>query len=104
MTPSRSDTAIEPVAGRIRGPAVAPPGAGGMIVQPVFLVGSERSGTTLTRLMLDHHPQIAFFFEFEYAVDWMPDSGGWPDLDAYFNSLEMDRTFQMAELTIDRSL
>ena len=36
---------------------------------PVFLVGSERSGTTLLRLMLDHHPEIAFDKEFDYMVD-----------------------------------
>jgi Sulfotransferase family len=45
-----------------------------MIKKPVFLVGSERSGTTLFRLMLDHHPQIACFFEFEYAVSRMPET------------------------------
>lgn len=48
------------------------------IESPVFLVGSERSGTTLFRLMLDHHPQIAFFFEFEYAVAMMSPTGSSP--------------------------
>jgi len=33
-----------------------------MIASPIFLVGSERSGTTLLRLMLDHQPRIAWFY------------------------------------------
>lgn len=48
------------------------------ISKPVFLVGAERSGTTVLRLMLDHHPQIAFNNEFEYAVDLVSDEGKWP--------------------------
>ncbi|MGL5077751.1 MAG: sulfotransferase, partial [Waterburya sp.] len=39
-----------------------------LIKQPIFLVGAERSGTTLLRLMLDNHPQLAWCYEFEYAV------------------------------------
>jgi len=35
---------------------------------PQFLVGSERSGTTLLRRMLDHHPQIAFEKEVDFVV------------------------------------
>ena len=35
---------------------------------PVFLIGSERSGTTLLRLMLDHHPNIAFNLESDFLV------------------------------------
>jgi hypothetical protein len=104
MIPSRGSTSIESAGGRIPGPTEAPPDPGGLLSRPIFLVGSERSGTTLTRLMLDHHPQIAFFFEFEYAVDWMPASGGWPDLGAYYAALETDRIFQEAELVIDHSL
>ena len=60
---------------------------------PGFLVGCVRSGTTMLRLMLDHHPEIAFSSEFEYAVDLVPDEG-WPELDAYYEFLETDRIFQ----------
>ena len=75
-----------------------------LITQPIFLVGSERSGTTLLRLMLDHHPQIAFFFEFEYAVEKVPDTRGWPDLIEYHTFLETNRIFEAGQLTIDKSL
>jgi len=76
----------------------------GMLERPVFLVGSERSGTTLLRLMLDHHPQIAFFFEFQYAVSMMPDTTGWPDLKAYREFCENDRIFRDTRLKFDESL
>ena len=36
-----------------------------MVNSPVFLVESVRSGTTLLRLTLDRHPEIAFDHEFE---------------------------------------
>jgi hypothetical protein len=50
---------------------------------PVFLVGSERSGTTLLRLMLDHHPQIAFEKEFDFVVTEVSDTGELPSADSY---------------------
>ena len=75
-----------------------------LLTRPIFLVGSERSGTTLTRLMLDHHPMIAFFFEFEYAVDKMPDFDGWPDRREYHKYLRTDRVFNLANLVIDETL
>ena len=45
---------------------------------PVFLVGSERSGTTLLRLMLDHHPEIAFDKEADFMVTMVSDAGVLP--------------------------
>ncbi|MAE59840.1 MAG: sulfotransferase family protein [Planctomycetaceae bacterium] len=74
-----------------------------MIERPTFLVGAERSGTTLLRLMIDHHPSIAWSREFEYAVDHIPPRG-WPDLDEYYHQIEMDRVFRDYNFTIDRSL
>ena len=75
-----------------------------LVKKPIFLVGSERSGTTLTRLMLDHHPMIAFFFEFEYSILSMSDDGAWPDLGEYIAHLRNDRIFNHAQLSIDESL
>ena len=77
---------------------------GDLIAQPLFLVGAERSGTTILRMMLDHHPQIAFFCEFEYAVQKVPDSQGWPELSQYYEFLETNRIFEAGQLTIDKGL
>ena len=74
-----------------------------LVDQPIFLVGAERSGTTLLRLMLDHHSQLAWCNEFEYAVDLISDSG-WPQLDVYYNWLETHRIFQATNFKIDRDL
>src|SRR5262249_42031140 len=64
-----------------------------MIPAPLFLVGAERSGTTLLRLMLDGHPDLAWNEEFEYAVDLLPEEGGFPDLEDYYPFLKTNRVF-----------
>lgn len=74
------------------------------ITTPVFLVGAERSGTTLLRLMLDHHPQIAFHYEFEFAVDRIDKEGNWPDLPDYYEYLSYHRIFLLSNFRIDLSL
>ena len=71
---------------------------------PIFLVGAERSGTTMLRLMLSHHPEIEWLNEFEYAVDRMPARGEWPDLNAYLEWLETHRMFLGQRFEIDSSL
>jgi hypothetical protein len=71
---------------------------------PFFLVGSERSGTTLLRLMLAHHRAIECAPEFEFLVEAVPDGGGWPELEGYYDWLATNRVFQPHHLTIDRSL
>jgi len=65
---------------------------------PVFLVGAERSGSTMLRLMLDHHPQLAWLNEFEYCVDLMGDDGSFPDLETYREWLATHRIFQASGL------
>jgi hypothetical protein len=75
-----------------------------LIPEPIFLVGSERSGSTLQRIMLDAHPQIAFLFEFEYSVEKIQDPQGWPNLDEYYDYLDTNLLFPGASLTIDKSL
>ena len=71
---------------------------------PIFLVGAERSGTTVLRLMLDHHPEITWCSEFEYSVDRVSDEGEWPSLDVYCAWLETHRIFHAHQFTIDPTL
>ncbi|MFW6058712.1 MAG: sulfotransferase family protein [Phycisphaeraceae bacterium] len=71
---------------------------------PVFLVGAERSGTTLLRLMLGHHPSLAWVNEFEYAVDMVTADGRFPDLAQYTAWLGRHRIFRASGCTIDPSL
>lgn len=42
-----------------------------------------RSGSTLLRLMLDHHPEIAFDKEFDFAVALVSDTGQLPSMQSY---------------------
>jgi hypothetical protein len=71
---------------------------------PVFLVGSERSGTTMLRLMLDHHPEVAFQSEFEFSVELVSDDGAFPEIEAYRDWLALDRIFVDSGFRIDPSL
>jgi Sulfotransferase family len=68
---------------------------------PIFLVGSERSGTTLLRLMLDHHPQIAFEKEVDYIVEKVSPSGRMPAVGPYRDWLS---TVRGADFDVDTSL
>jgi hypothetical protein len=68
---------------------------------PLFLVGSERSGTTLLRLMLDHHPEIAFEKEFDFVVMKVSDAGELPSPDDY---VQWIATVRGVNYAIDRSL
>lgn len=70
---------------------------------PVFLVGSERSGTTLLRLMLDHHPQVTWCKEFEFVVDAVR-GGKLPTIQQYAEYLETNRVFNDAGLSLRKDL
>ncbi len=72
--------------------------------EPFFLVGSERSGTTLLRLMLAHHHQIECAPEFEFLVEALPPEAGWPALEPYWDWLAVNRIFLPHGLAIDRGL
>lgn len=74
------------------------------ISQPIFLVGAERSGTTVCRLMLDHHPLITWCNEFEYAVDRVKTPTDWPEIAAYQEWLGIHRIFQATGFTVDPTL
>jgi hypothetical protein len=75
-----------------------------MIEQPVFLIGSERSGSTLLRLMLDHHPDITFNMESEFLVAGISDAGAFPDVAAYRLALVKNRVFRHSRVAIPENL
>lgn len=74
------------------------------IQKPLFLVGAERSGTTLLRLMLNSHPKIKWCGEFEFVVDLVTEKGQWPDLECYYKWLETHRIFLKQNFLIDPKL
>ena len=75
-----------------------------LVDAPIFLVGSERSGTTILRLMLDHHPRIAFNNESEYFVTQISEDGEYPGIERYHEWLTNHRIFQSSRFAIDMGL
>ncbi|MBE9040278.1 sulfotransferase [Oscillatoriales cyanobacterium LEGE 11467] len=75
-----------------------------VIAKPIFLVGAERSGTTVLRLMFANHPQLAWCNEFEYAVDRISEDGTLPPLEEYYEWLDAHRVFRASGFEIDRDL
>jgi len=75
-----------------------------LIDKPVFLVGSVRSGTTLMRLMLDHHPKIAFNLESMFILSQISNDGKYPEMARYREWLRNDRSFQHSHFHIDERL
>jgi Sulfotransferase family len=60
-----------------------------------------RSGSTLLRLMLDHHPEIAFDKEFDFAVARVSDTGQLPSMQSY---LEWIKYVRGVDYAVDPSL
>lgn len=73
------------------------------IQRPLFVVGALRSGTTMFSLMLDGHPQICNFGEFEYAVSYAI-GDDFPDVSTYRQLLEVDRLYRAQGFRIDERL
>lgn len=71
--------------------------------QPVFIVGPLRSGTTFLRLILDMHPKMNFFGEFEEAVEFLDDAG-FISAERYSEFLGLQRAFLSKNLTVDPTL
>ena len=78
--------------------------AAGCDTDPIFLVGAERSGSTMLRIMLDHHPEIAFFSEFEFAVERVSESGDFPEIGSYRRWLQSDRIYLDSGSQVDATL
>ena len=73
-------------------------------MNPYFLIGAERSGTTLLRLMLDAHPLISWTHEFEYVVKRIDSPNSWPDMSSYIDWLTKNWSFLATGFKIDRTL
>ncbi len=71
---------------------------------PFFLVGAVRSGTTLLRLLLGHHPQICRCDEFEYVASAIAGRQSWPAVDAYVAELARRRDYRATGYRPDTSL
>jgi hypothetical protein len=69
-----------------------------------FLIGAERSGTTLLRLMLDHHAEISCGGEFNYVTAHLLEDGREPTPVQFEKSLRLDRQFTYSGLTLDPGL
>lgn len=106
MTTFAIDASVGPYAGTATdesGAAEAASNATPRQQPPVFLVGSERSGTTLLRLMLDHHPSLAFQYESEYMVQYVGENGELPDPQTVVGRLSTDRIFLSTGFSSDVS-
>lgn len=68
---------------------------------PVIVVGALRAGTTMLRLMLDHHPEICIFAEFEELTRCL-DRPGYPSVDEYEAWLSTDRHALLKGLEVER--
>lgn len=68
---------------------------------PFFLVGAHRSGTTLTGLMLDSHPDLSWFHDFDWAAKYIPLDGTWPTLEEYKVCLKDDFAYNFWNLDFD---
>lgn len=68
----------------------------------MIIVGALRSGTTLLRLLLDHHPSIRCFAEFEELTRYLGDDG-FPTAEEYRERLKTDRHARLKALPFDDS-
>ena len=69
-----------------------------MHVQPFFLVAAHRSGTTLLRLLLGHHPKIARCDEMEFVVPGLNKS-----IESYKRWLKTERNYLASGYEVDWS-
>ena len=70
----------------------------------IFVCGALRSGSSLTHLMLDSHPQIKNPGEFDFLFDKITDEGVFPQINEYHEWLSSHRIFMSKSLVIDKML
>jgi len=70
----------------------------------VFICGALRSGTTLLRLMVNHHPALSNPGEMDFLFEAPPLRTGVHDMAAYARELSFNRVFAARELTLTPGL
>jgi len=75
-----------------------------MTVNPTFLIGAERSGTTLFRLMVDSHPEITCIENFDYVINAVRPDGSFPTLEQFAQQLETENVYSSSGFTLDTGL
>lgn len=70
---------------------------------PIFIVGPVRSGSTLLRVLLDHHSLLNICSEFEGAVS-QAIGDDWPDIEQYRHFVKHDRQMKALNVELDESL
>ena len=67
----------------------------------VFLTGALRSGTTMLRLLLGHHPSISRCDEMEYVAPIIADPSLLSDVDRAIAWLALHRQYRQSGYTFD---
>ena len=80
------------MAGMTTANAAARPGDAGSNI--VFICGALRSGTTLLRIMVNHHPMLANPGEMDFLFEPPPLKNGAPDLARYLHDISFNRVFR----------
>lgn len=75
-----------------------------MSVSPTFLIGAERSGTTLLRLMVDSHPEITCIENLDYVINAVESDGSFPTLADYAVRLETETVYSTSGFSLDMDL
>lgn len=71
---------------------------------PTFLIGAERSGTTLFRLMVDSHPEITCIENLDYVINAVEPDGSFPSLSEYATRLETETVYSTSGFVLDTDL
>lgn len=75
-----------------------------MTASPTFLIGAERSGTTLLRLMVDSHPEITCIENLDYVINAVESNGSFPSLADYAIRLETETVYSTSGFSLDMDL
>jgi len=59
----------------------------------IFICGALRSGSSLTHVILDHHPEIKNPGEFDFLFDQISADGTFPDIEKYWEWLSVHHSW-----------